>query len=180
MYKYNSFHSQLELPFLETNENHLKEIFNLLETKFGLIKGSKQKLVDLGAGIGTVVIFSALNYGIKSIGIEINALLIQEAKDRIKSLKKEKKYNRRYFNKVKLNLADFYQQDLKEYNFIYLYCLPTMHKYLKHVLLTAKKGAIVISYKYPFEIFEKSLEIQEKIKHKEENQEISTFFYQIK
>ena len=40
-------HSELALPFLETPEDHIKVIFKTLETKFGLKKDSKQKLIDL-------------------------------------------------------------------------------------------------------------------------------------
>ena len=61
--------SQMELPFLETNSEMLKNIFNTLENKFGLLKNSDQKLIDLGSGNGQIVMYSALNYAIKSIGI---------------------------------------------------------------------------------------------------------------
>ena len=42
--KYNSYslYSQLDLPYLETNESFIKDIFEILETKFSLKKDSNQ------------------------------------------------------------------------------------------------------------------------------------------
>ena len=40
---------------------------------------------------GQIIIYSALNYGIKSYDIEINGNLIFEAKEKLKILKREKK-----------------------------------------------------------------------------------------
>ncbi len=86
--EYEKLHAQLELPFLETKRKYLPEIFNTLENQFVLMKYSKQILIDLGSGNGQVVIFSALNYGIKSVGIEIDPVQIREAINIIKSLKR--------------------------------------------------------------------------------------------
>ncbi|MCK4781065.1 MAG: hypothetical protein KAT57_12775, partial [Candidatus Lokiarchaeota archaeon] len=86
---FEKFHSQLDLPFLETGNEFLEEIFQTLEFEFGLEYKSKQKFIDLGAGNGIVVIFAALNYRIKAHGIEIGQSLIREAGKIIKSLKKE-------------------------------------------------------------------------------------------
>ncbi|MHA2325515.1 MAG: hypothetical protein ACXACB_08945, partial [Promethearchaeota archaeon] len=60
---YENFLSQLELPYLETKNYYLHQIFKTLEQKFGLVKNSQQVFIDLGFGNGQVVIFSALNYG---------------------------------------------------------------------------------------------------------------------
>ncbi|MHA1191085.1 MAG: hypothetical protein ACTSP9_02160 [Promethearchaeota archaeon] len=59
---YYELQSQLSLPFLSTSSEALAQIFKTLENRFGLKKGSTQKLIDLGAGNGNVIIFSALNY----------------------------------------------------------------------------------------------------------------------
>ena len=56
---FEKFHSQLDLPFLETDTKFIKEIFQTLEQKFGLESNSNQKFIDLGAGNGTVVIYAA-------------------------------------------------------------------------------------------------------------------------
>jgi len=141
--------SQLELPFLETSPDLLEKIFRTLRDKFGLISNSNQKLFDLGSGNGTVIIYSALNYRINSFGIEINPNLIEETKRRINMLKATHNHERSIIKNIKTELGDFYQKNLKNFDFIYIYSLPTMQKYLKHVFSTAKKGAIIVSHKYP-------------------------------
>ncbi len=171
------FHSQLALPFLETNENHLGSIFQTLEDDFGLKKDSNQKLIDLGAGNGGVIIFSALNYRIKSCGIEINANLIQEAKERMKTLKQEKKQVRSLLKKAKIKFGDIFEQNLHEFDFVYIYSLPTMHRYLNHVFKTAKFGTIIISYKHELKGFNSYLKVVEKLDLETNNSQISAYFY---
>ncbi len=171
------FHSQLELPFLETDHEFLEEIFQTLESKFGLKKNSNQKFVDLGAGNGNVVIYTALNYSIKSYGFEINQNLINEAEIRIKSLKKEGNYLKSLFKKIFIKYGDLYQHDLKIYDFIYIYSLPTMQRYLKHVFNTAKKNAVIISFKYQLKNFKSILTLQKKLIHNKNKKEVTTFFY---
>ncbi len=174
---FGKFHSQLDLPFSETNHEFLREIFKTLELKFGLKYASNQKLIDLGAGNGSIVIFAALNYNITSIGIEINENLKNEAKNCVKSLKKEGYYKKRLLKKIKIKHRDFFTYNLKDYNYIYIYSLPSMHKYLKHVFRTAKKGAIIISHIYELENFNSTLKDKYILSHKRDNQEFFTFFY---
>ncbi len=172
-----NFLSQLQLPFSETPLDLLEEIFHILQVKFGLTRNSNQKLVDLGAGNGLIIIYSALNYGIKSFGIEINGSLIIEAKQKVTMLKREKKYKKKLFRKIKLINKDFFNISLKKYDFIYIFSLPTMQKLLKHVFLTVKTGAIVISFKYPLNSFEKILKLSYKLELKDVQQDIDTYYY---
>ncbi|MBA7633712.1 hypothetical protein ES703_41283 [subsurface metagenome] len=174
---FEKFHSQLDLPFLETDNEFLEEIFQTLEFEFSLEYNSKQKFIDLGAGNGVVVIFVALNYSIKSYGFEINQNLINEAEIRIKSLKKEGNYLKSLFKKIFIKYGDLYQHDLKIYDFIYIYSLPTMQRYLKHVFNTAKKNAVIISFKYQLKNFKSILTLQKKLIHNKNKKEVSTFFY---
>lgn len=174
---YEKFISQIDLPFLEAKEIYLHGIFKTLEREFDLKKDSKQIFMDLGAGNGRVVIFSALNFGIKSIGIEIDPILIKEAKESIKSLCKDKSLKKHITRKIKIIHGDFYEHNLKDYDFIYIYSLPTMQKYLKHVFQTAKRGVIIISHMYPLKNLTQYLEFMTKLEHNKENQEISTYFY---
>jgi len=169
--------SQLQLPFSETPLDLLEQIFQILQVKFGLTRNSNQKLIDLGAGNGQVIIYSALNYDIKSFGIEINGNLIIEAKQKVKMLKSEKKYKKKLFRKIKLITKDFFSISLKKYDFIYIYSLPTMQRLLNHVFLTAKTGAIVISFKYPLKNFEKILKLSYTLELKDVQQDVNTYFY---
>ena len=169
--------SQLELPFLETPPDLLEEIFHTLRDKFGLYKNSNQKLIDLGAGNGTVIIYSALNYNIESFGIEINPNLIEETKKRIKTLQVKHNHKRSTLKNIKLELGDFYQKNLKKFDFIYIYSLPTMQKYLKHVFSTAKNDAIIVSHKCPLNTLNSCLKLDYELIQKKGNKEFATYFY---
>jgi len=175
--KFNKFYSQLELPFQETKKVYLKKIFKTLEREFDLRKNSRQIFIDLGSGNGQVIIYSALKYGIRSIGIEIDPILIKEAKKSIRLLKEGNIFKKKVLRKITLIHGDFYAHNLKDYDFIYIYSLPTMQKYLKHVFQTAKRGVIIISHMYPLKNLTHYLESMTRLEHNKENQEISTYFY---
>jgi SAM-dependent methyltransferase len=175
--KFNRFYSQIDLPFQETKQVYLEEIFKTLEREFDLQKNSKQSFLDLGSGTGQVIIYSTINYRIRSVGIEIDPILIKEAKKSIRILKGNKVSKKKVRHKITLIYGDLYSYNLKKYDFIYIYSLPTMQKYLKHVFQTAKSGAIVISHMYPLEGLTEYLEFKLKLKHNKEIQEVSTFFY---
>jgi precorrin-6B methylase 2 len=174
---FEKFHSQLDLPFLETDYKFIDEIIWTLKHKFGLVSNSKQKLIDLGAGNGSIVIFTGLNHKIKSYGIEIDQNLKKEANNRINLLKKEGKHKKREFKNIIIKLGDFYSVNLEEYDFIYIYSLPSMQKYLKHLFSRAKKGAIIISHKYRLEGFTSILKEEYSLTHRNSEEGVFTFFY---
>ena len=159
--------SQLTLPFLASHSEVIEGIFNILEKKFGLRQGSNQHFIDLGSGDGSVVIYSAVNYKLRSFGIEINQELFKEAKGSIKRLNWKIKHN------IRIMKGDLFQQNLEKFDFIYIFSLPSMHKFLLHVFRTAKKGAVIISYKY------KLLNIAKLLKpaHEAKLNDINVFFY---
>lgn len=172
-----AYQAQLDLPFSETDKDLLSEIFKTLELKFGLIKNSNQYLIDLGAGDGRVILYAALVLGIKSLGVEINSNLIRVEKKNIKFLKKEKQFKKYLFRRIKIKLGDFYLLNLNTFDFVYIYSWPNMQKYLNQVLSTAKKGAVIVSYKYPLRNFETYLKLDFELNQKVVNNEVSTFFY---
>lgn len=175
--EFKKFYSQIDLPFQETKQVYLEKIFKTLEREFDLRKNSRQIFIDLGSGNGQVIIYSAIYYRIRSVGIEIDPILIKEAKKSIRLLKQGNIYEKKILRKTTLIHGDFYAHNLKNYDFIYIYSLPTMQKYLKHVFQTAKRGAIIISHMYPLKSLTPYLEFKLKMEHYKENQEISTFFY---
>lgn len=102
-----AYQAQLDLPFSESDKDLLNKIFKTLELKFGLIKNSNQNLIDLGAGDGRVVLYAALDFGIKSFGVEINSNLIRAAKQNIKFLKKKNSSKNIYLEELKSNWQIF-------------------------------------------------------------------------
>jgi len=172
-----SINSQLQLPFQATRDIYLKQIFNVLRKYFNLEINTNQKLIDLGSGDGSIILYSVLNYKIISVGVEINKGLINETRGKIKELKEGKKYNSKDLRKIKLKNEDLFEQDLKNYDFIYIYSLPTMQKFLKHVFNTAKKGAIIISYKYSLTEYDSFLKLVHKLNLEEDQEKISVYYY---
>ncbi|MHA2281776.1 MAG: methyltransferase domain-containing protein [Promethearchaeota archaeon] len=173
----NKFYSQLDLPFQETKQLYLKHIFKTLESKFNLLKNSKQTFIDLGSGNGQVIIYCALNYGIRSIGIEIDPILVEEAKNSIRSLSERNNTKKTVLSKITLISGDFYDLNLREYDFIYIYSLPTMQKYLKHMFKNVKNGAIIISHKYSLNGFNQFLDLRLKLEYEGEKHDSATYFY---
>ena len=172
-----SLYSQIDLPYLETNESFIKDIFITLKTKFGLKSDSNQKFIDLGCGDGRVVIYAALHYGIKSTGVEINLNLIEEANSTLKLLQTNKIYKKKHIKKIKIMYEDLFQLNLNKYDFIYIFSLPTMQRFLNHTFTTIHNDAIIISYKYPLKGFDSFLKLEEEIELKSENQKVFTFFF---
>lgn len=173
--KFNEFTSQLALPFQETFQECLKPIFNVAEKQFGLQKNSSQKFIDLGAGDGRVVLYVGFHYHIKSVGIEINHNLIDEAKESLHHMKKQ--YPQRDFKHINFKHGDIFEQDLRMYDFIYAFSLPTMQKSMAHILKTSQKGAVIIAHKYPLKTFTSILSLKYKLKHHVKKKPIYTYFY---
>nr|MDO8083991.1 class I SAM-dependent methyltransferase [Candidatus Sigynarchaeum springense] len=134
--------SQAELPYAPTPAAAIKAGFSALEMGFGLARGSGQSFIDLGAGTGEVVMYCARNFSIASFGIEINNSMVRIAQ---KSIRREKLKNAAIWK------GDLFDHDLGYYDFIFIFTLPHMQRFLNHVFETARRGAIVFSYKYPLD-----------------------------
>jgi cyclopropane fatty-acyl-phospholipid synthase-like methyltransferase len=169
--------SQSALPYLESDERILKKVFAVLEKKFQLSVHSNQQFCDLGSGNGTVIIYCSLHYDIKSIGIEINSHLVKETQERIEALKQMKKELIPSLEKISLIRGDLFNISLEAFDFIYIFSLPSMQKYLTHVFRTADSETVFISYKYPLRNFP-FLHEQCRIKTSLNQREIFTYFYQ--
>jgi len=177
--KYNSYslYSQIDLPYLATKKRFIKDIFETLESKFSLKSDSNQKFIDLGCGDGRVVIYATLHYGIQSTGVEINLNLIDEVKSKLRLLKTNKIYKKKQLKKIKIKFGDLFQLNLNKYDFIYIFSLPTMQRFLKHIFVTIQEGATIVSYKYPLNNFDSFLKLEEEIDLKIEDQVEFAFFY---
>jgi 16S rRNA G966 N2-methylase RsmD len=177
MKDYRKFISQLSLPYLGTPPEVIPEIFNTLKEKFNLMHNSSQRLIDLGSGNGRIIIYSAIHYKIKSVGIEIDKILIDEAKETIKSLKKKKEISRKLIKLIKFRNDNLFLQKLHDYDYIYIFSLPSMQKSLNHVFKTAKSQAIIISFKYELKGFENYLNFEYCLKIKYNDKIWEVYFY---
>jgi hypothetical protein len=174
---FDKFQSQLKLPYLSTDYRLIPEIFKVIESNFGLERNSRQKFVDLGAGDGSIVMYVALNYNIRSFGIEIDQNLVDEALRKKKLFKSEENYTKRQKKKIKLYFGDFYRLNLKKYDFIYIYSLPSMQKFLIHIFRTVTNRSIVISHKYPLTPLTSILKEEYILTQKCNDLELHTYYY---
>ncbi len=174
---YDYLSTQISLPFEGANYKVIKLIFEKLSRDFNLSCGSNQKFIDLGSGDGRVVIYCGLHFKIRSVGIELNYTLIKEAKDALKRQISSKNYKKRFKKYAKFKLKDIFTQGLNDFDYIYIFPLPTMTKYLEHVFKTLKKDAILISYKYPIINCEEIITLVEDYEFHRENKSIHAYFY---
>lgn len=148
-------------PYLSTS---LREINNIL--KEANLKENKL-FVDLGCGDGRVVRLAVKNYQVKGLGIDINPLLIWEAKIFSK------------FQKIRKNISFYCQNifntDLNKADYIYLFLLPALiEKLVPKFERELKKDVLVISHGFKIKSWEKKL-----IKTLS-GKPFSTYFYRFK
>ncbi len=175
---FREFSSKLILPFLETDMDCITKIFQVLEREFGLKRGSRQKLIDLGSGDGRVVIHTAINHEIEAVGVELDEYYYNLSKKMVKKMKKKEKRKKKSLKKVRFKKGDLFEFNLKEQDFIYIYSFPPMQNYLKHVLKTAKKGAVIISHGYELQSFSEILKLKKMIMCTKGSGKIATYFYE--
>jgi hypothetical protein len=115
-----------------------KSIQNMIK----LIKpNSKDVFVDLGSGDGCIVI-AAAKMGLKSIGYELNPLLVRKSRKRIKKLKLS--------HLATIELKNFWKIDFKKADIVYIYQFPKYINKLEKIFQKANHPITVISNQYPF------------------------------
>lgn len=145
--------AQQDLPYLPTPHEVIEHLFLYLSQENLIQKG--QKLVDLGAGDGRVIIHAAEKYDIDATGTEINRELIDTTNNQIHEKRLEKK--------CRILEWDLYDYDVSPYDIVFLFILPSSHKYLKHVISQIKPEALVISIRWPFDTFQEELILKKNI-----------------
>jgi hypothetical protein len=136
--------AQEDLPYLQTPFETIRSIFTYLEEK-KILNGSN-RLIDLGAGDGRIIIYASEIHKIKSIGIEINKSLVNMAKSLIKQ---------RNLKKIcQIKEGDLYDQNLADYDIIVFFMFPSSHRTLYHLIKKILKGTTVISIRWPLDTFD--------------------------
>ncbi len=137
--------TQEALPYLPTPITVIESIFKFLYAK-GLIKKG-QRLVDLGAGDGRVIIYASEFYSLISLGLEINENLIKTAESEIK--------RKNLSDLCKIKEDDLFNYDISEMDIIYCFFLPSNYTYCSHVIKMVKSGGIVINIRWDLKKFKK-------------------------
>jgi hypothetical protein len=102
-----------------------------------------QRVVDLGAGDGRIVIAAALWFQAQAVGVEIDPIrcLIANALIRLLGL----------HGRAHVYYCDIYEYDVGDADVVTLYLWPSTNQRLRPRLLKQlRTGARVVSYQYPF------------------------------
>lgn len=122
-------------PFVQTPVEVAKKMIELAALQPG------QKLFDLGAGDGRIVIMAARETGASAVGVEIREDLVERARSEIKKLNLE--------DRVNMIHDDLFNVDLKDADVVTLYLTTSGNERLRPKLEhELKKGAKVISHDF--------------------------------
>ena len=134
--------SQLALPFIPTTQEVLERVIAFLKGLFAGRPHQKLRFVDLGAGDGRVVHAIAKEFPRWDCrGIEINRELCEAGQNLVKDLPN-----------AHLAWGDLFQEKLKKIDIVFLFVLPTIMPYLRHVFNTLTKQALIITIQYPLQV----------------------------
>lgn len=121
-------------PFVPSARKNILKAFEKYELSV------KHRFIDLGSGDGRIVI-SAARMGAQSTGVEINPFLVVWSRFWAFILRK----------KAKFTLGSYWNTDLSNYNFLFVYLYPEVVKKMEEkIFTTMPKGSIVVSNTFEF------------------------------
>jgi precorrin-6B methylase 2 len=121
-----------DVPYVPTTESAVAAMLKLANVK------STDVVYDLGCGDGRIVIAAAKNFGAHAVGIDINPVRINEAKENAKKAGVE--------NLVRFEENDLFQADFKEASVVTLFLLSSVNMKLRpKLLMDLKPGTRVVS-----------------------------------
>jgi protein-L-isoaspartate O-methyltransferase len=127
-----------EIPFVPTPIAVVDRMLELAEVKQGDV------VYDLGSGDGRIVIRAAKKYGAKAVGIEMDAWLIAEAREKAKQEGVE--------HLVEFRNEDALQTDISAATVITLYMLPWFNERIQpNLQKQLKPGARIVAHDYGIE-----------------------------
>jgi SAM-dependent methyltransferase len=96
-------------------------------------------VLDLGSGDGRIPITAAREFGARGLGVEIDAALVERARENAKRAAVE--------HLVEFNVGDMYEADLRQATVVTLFLHPEPNRRLRPKLLRElQAGARVVSY----------------------------------
>ena len=124
-----------EVPYVPTPPKVVDRMLEIAQVKSGDV------IYDLGSGDGRIIIQAAKRYGVKGVGIEIDADLVQKAKDNAFKEKVE--------HLVEFRAEDALKVDVSPATVVTLYMLPEFNAKLRPIFdKELKPGARVVSHDF--------------------------------
>ena len=112
---------------------------------------SADKVYDLGAGDGKIVIAAAKEFGAKGVGIEYDADLVKHARCLATAEGVD--------DRVTFIQGDIFETDFSDATVVALYLTPTVNERLLPTFLTMRPGTRIVSYSFPIGDWEPDREI---------------------
>ncbi|MGH7854964.1 MAG: SAM-dependent methyltransferase [Candidatus Binatia bacterium] len=127
-----------EIPFVPTPIEVVDKMLELAEVK------KSDVIYDLGSGDGRIVIRAAKKYGARAVGIEMDQLLLQKARQDAKAAGVS--------HLVEFRAEDALQTDLSRATVVTLYMLPWFNEKMKPNLKKhLKPGARIVAHDFGIE-----------------------------
>lgn len=124
-----------EVPFVPTPPEVVDRMLEMARVKSGDV------IYDLGSGDGRIIIQAAKRYGVKGVGIEIDADLVQRAKDNA--------FREEVEHLVEFRLQDALTVDVSPATVVTLYMLPEFNAKLRPIFeKQLKPGSRVVSHDF--------------------------------
>jgi len=120
-----------DVPYIPTTVTAVKAMLELADVKRSDI------VYDLGCGDGRIVIAAAKRYGARGVGIDIDPVLVREAKGNARQAGVEKL--------VEFREQDLFQANFREATVVTLFLLPAINKRLLPQLEALKPGTRIVS-----------------------------------
>ena len=123
-------------PFVPSPMDVVGVILELAELKPGEV------LYDLGCGDGRIVLAAAKDYGSRAVGVDLNAMLICEARNRAEKLG--------FRDEVRFIEGDMFDVDLKPADVVIMYLLTSANEKVRPKLESELRlGTRVITHDFP-------------------------------
>jgi cyclopropane fatty-acyl-phospholipid synthase-like methyltransferase len=124
-----------EVPFVPTPPEVVDRMLDVAQVKSGDV------IYDLGSGDGRIIIQAAKRYGVKGVGIEIDADLVQRARDNA--------FREKVDHLVEFRLQDALTVDISPATVVTLYMLPEFNAKLRPIFeKQLKPGSRVVSHDF--------------------------------
>jgi outer membrane protein assembly factor BamB/precorrin-6B methylase 2 len=116
----------------------------VVEKMLELAKVTKKDVVyDLGCGDGRIVIVAARKYGARGVGIEMESLLVKQARQEAK--------RQGVVDRVTIKDGDIFASDFQDATVVTLYLLPHLNAKLLPMLKKLRPGTRIVSHAFAIE-----------------------------